>query len=65
MNKSFMQKGLQKFFENGSKKGIQTKHSAKLRMQLTALDTAFEIDDLNLPGYRLHQLKVSRKIFGL
>ena len=26
-------------------------------MQLAALDTAFNIEDLDIPGYRLHQLK--------
>lgn len=26
-------------------------------MQLTALDTAIELADMNIPGYRLHSLK--------
>lgn len=30
-------------------------------MQLAALDTAQSIDDLNIPGYRLHQLSGNRK----
>ena len=30
-------------------------------MQFTALDTAYCIDDLDIPGYRLHSLKGSRK----
>lgn len=60
MIKSFKHKGLQVFFETSSKKGIQAKHSSKLRMQLTALDTAYEIEDLNIPGYRLHSLKGGR-----
>ena len=38
------------------------KHNAKrLRMQLAALDTAVEIDDLDIPGYVLHPLKGNRK----
>ena len=61
MIKSFKHKGLQKFFESGTKKGIQAKHTSKLRMQLTALDTAHIIEDLEIPGYRLHQLKGARK----
>jgi len=32
-------------------------------MQLAALDTAQLIEDMNIPGYRLHQLKGSRKGF--
>ena len=30
-------------------------------MQLTALDTAASIDDIDIPGFRLHQLKGSEK----
>ena len=56
MIKSFKHKGLEKFYESGSNKGIQAKHAKKLRMQLTALDTAQSIDDMDIPGYRLHQL---------
>ncbi len=28
---------------------------------LSALDTAFNIEDINLPGFRLHQLAGNRK----
>ena len=61
MIKSFKHKGLRLFFETGSTKGIQAKHSVKLRFQLGALDSAIEIDDLDIPGYQLHPLKGSRK----
>ena len=57
MIKSFKHKGLEKFYASGSIKGIQAKHSIKLRMQLAALDTAHNVEDLDIPGYRLHQLK--------
>ena len=61
MIKSFKHKGLEKFYTSGSTKGIQAKHAKKLRMQLAALDTAHYIEDLDIPGYRLHQLKGSLK----
>jgi proteic killer suppression protein len=63
MIKSFKHKGLQKFFETGSTAGIQPAHKQKLRMRLTALDTATILEDINLPGFRLHQMKgkMSRK----
>jgi proteic killer suppression protein len=32
-------------------------------MQLVALDTAQSIEDMDIPGYRLHLLKGSRKGF--
>lgn len=60
MIKSFKHKGLKKFFETGSIAGIQAKHERKLRMQLAAIDTASDIDDVDLPGYKLHSLKGDR-----
>ena len=61
MIKSFKHKGLQRFFESGTTRGIQSKHANKLRMQLAALDTAQSIEDIDIPGYRLHPLKGSRR----
>ena len=61
MIKSFKHKGLEKFYESGNTKGIQANHAKKLRMQLAALDTAKTIDDMDIPGYRLHPLTGSRK----
>lgn len=57
MIKSFKHKGLQKFFETGSTAGIQAAHKQKLRIRLAALDTAIVIQDIDLPGFRLHPLK--------
>lgn len=61
MIKSFKHKGLENFYASGGTKGIQAKHAKKLRMQLAALDTAHLVEDLDIPGYRLHQLKGSLK----
>ena len=61
MIKSFKHKGLRRFYETGSARGIQAKHEKRLRMQLAALDTAKEINDLDVPGYKLHPLKGDRK----
>lgn len=61
MIKSFKHKGLKKFFETGSVAGIRPAHRQKLRMRLIALDTASIIDDMNLPGFRLHALKGDRQ----
>jgi proteic killer suppression protein len=55
--KSFRHKGLQRFFEEGKKTGIQARHAKRLRMQLAALDTAISVEDMDIPGYRLHRLK--------
>ena len=61
MIRSFRHKGLQKFYETGSRAGIQPPHSKRLRMQLAALDTAQAIDDMDIPGFRLHSLKGTNK----
>jgi len=57
MIKSFKHKGLQKFYETGNTSGIQTAHKSKIRIRLAALDTATILEDMNIPGFRLHPLK--------
>ena len=37
--------------------GIQPQHAKRLRMQLAALDSAQLIEDMDIPGFRLHPLK--------
>ena len=56
MIKSFRHKGLQAFFERGSKAGIQAAHAPKLARQLARLDQAQQPQDMNLPGWGLHSL---------
>jgi len=56
MIKSFRHKGVEEFFLSGTKAGIQPAHAARLRIQLTRLDSATEPGDMNAPGWRLHQL---------
>lgn len=57
MIKSFRHKGLRRFFETGSTSGIQASHAKRLRILLVALETAQTIDDMDIPGFRLHPLK--------
>jgi hypothetical protein len=38
-------------------RGINSDHEDKLRDQLAALDSAKDIADMDLPGWRLHPLK--------
>jgi proteic killer suppression protein len=54
---SFKHNGLQRFYETGHVAGIQPDHQKRLRIQLAALDTAQTIDDMDVPGFRLHPLK--------
>jgi len=61
MIKTFKHKGLKKFFEKGSKAGIQPEHEEKIRLILGELETAGNIKDLDSPGLKLHQLKGDKK----
>jgi len=61
MIKSFKHKGLKRFFETGSLAGIDPTHRQKIRLRLAALDTAATIEDMDLPGFRLHPLKGDRQ----
>jgi len=55
--RSFRHKGLQRFFETGSKAGIQAAHASRLARQLARLDRARRAEDMNLPGWDWHPLK--------
>ena len=57
MIRSFRHKGLQRFFEKGSKSGIQAKHQKRLRIILSRLDDAMQAGDMDAPGWKLHPLR--------
>ncbi len=57
MIKSFRHKGLRRLYESGVTSGVRVDHVKRLRMQLAALDTACVIEDVDIPGFRLHPLK--------
>jgi proteic killer suppression protein len=56
MIKTFRHKGLQTFFEKGSKAGIQPSHAPRLRRQLERLELAEGAEDMDAPGWGLHPL---------
>ena len=64
MIKSFRHKGLQNFFFDGTKKGIQPKHAEKLADILDLLAAASESKDMAFPGSDLHPLKGNLQGFG-
>jgi len=55
--KTFRHKGIEKFFRNSTKSGIQPQHASRLRLQLGVLDAAGSAKDMDLPGWKLHPLK--------
>ena len=61
MIKSFRHKGIRRFFETGSRSGIQARHEKRLRLQLSRLDDATQPSDMDAPGWNLHPLKGDSK----
>ena len=58
---SFKHKGLELFFREGSFKSIPAQYAGRIERMLDRLDACKEPDDMNLPGYKFHQLKGTRK----
>lgn len=61
MIRSIQHKGLRALFETGNTAGVRPHHVAKLLARLSALDTAQQVEDLSIQGYRLHKLKGQSK----
>ena len=61
MIRQFKHKGLKKLFESSSLSGVNPQHATRLRQILALLNTAETLEDMNLPGMNLHELKGNRK----
>ena len=57
MIRSFRHKGLKRLFEDDVARGLHAEHAVKLRRILARLDSAKVVADMDLPGYRLHELR--------
>ena len=58
---NFRHKGLKRLFDSGISAGINPQHVTRLRRILALLETAETLDDMDLPGLNLHELKGERK----
>jgi proteic killer suppression protein len=58
---SFKHKGLKRLFEQNNRSGLRADLTDKIERILSVLDAASAPQALDLPGYRLHQLKGDRK----
>ena len=56
MIKTFKQKGLEKLFIKNDKSKIIPHHVSKILRILDRLDASVSPQDMNLPGYKLHEL---------
>lgn len=61
MIKKFRHKGLKELYEKNRASKVKAEHADRLRRILTMLNVATHPQDLNLPGYNLHELKGDRK----
>jgi len=52
--------GLKKLYEDDSAAKVNPDHAGKLRRTLARLGAASGPQDMDLPGYRLHELKEQR-----
>ncbi len=63
MIESFKHKGLKRFHEDDDPSGIPSDLRKRIRAILATLDNAEALQELNLPGLKLHPLKGPRKGF--
>ena len=61
MIQKFKHKGLKELFESGNVSNVNPQYIMRLRQILALLETAETIEDMDLPGLKLHKLKGKRK----
>lgn len=61
MIRSFRHRRLEAFFTKDDRRKLQADHIGKIERQLDRLDGAKMPQDMNMPGWRLHELKGNRK----
>lgn len=57
---NFRHKGLKQLYEDDNPRRVNPQHAERLRDILARLDVAESPEDLNLPGFSLHELKGNR-----
>ena len=58
---SFKHRGLRRFFESGTERGIRADQVQRIRLILGRLNVSRSPADMNLPGLFLHELSGKRK----
>ena len=61
MIESFKHKGLRNLFEQDDGRKVKADQVDRLRLILSTLDQASNVQDMNQPTFRLHPLKGNRK----
>jgi proteic killer suppression protein len=61
MIQTFKHRGLERFFKKGDHRGIIAKSEVRAERILDRLDNIERPEDMNIPGYKFHQLTGNRK----
>jgi proteic killer suppression protein len=61
MIRSFLHKGLERFFREGNRRGIDARQARRIERMLDRLDAISQPEDMILPGHGFHGLKGNRK----
>jgi len=65
MIRSFKHKGLKALFDTGERANVRPDLQARALRRLDALDRAMALNDLNVPGFDLHQLRGRPRRYSL
>ena len=63
MIENFRHRGLKRLFEKGEESGFNHEHLEKINTILGLLNISSNVQELNLPGFRLHKLTGNLKGF--
>lgn len=63
MIRTFKHRGLKRLYERGDHSQVSSEYRNRIEDIIARLDIAVSPDDLNLPGYGLHQFKGNLKGF--
>ena len=60
MIQSFRHSGLREFWETGRSKKINAQWTLRIQVRLQTLEDAAMVEEIDVPGWRLHELKGER-----
>ena len=65
MIRSFRHRGLARIWNKGDTRGVRADLLDRVRLRLTALDAAQDLQELNMPGWGLHRLQGKLERFAV
>lgn len=65
MIRSFRHRGLARLWNKGDTRDVRADLLDRVRLRLTALDVAQDLQELSMPGWRLHRLQGKPERFAI